>query len=158
MTSVLMQQIIKIEKGINKWDKFQLFSSCKYNNGTLTMKLHEELKPFLLGLQKLYTQYQVGVIIGMKSTYAIRIYELLKEKRKNNGLVKENERLTISIEDLRNATDSVNKYGLIDFKRNVLEISVREISCNAEFAEVTGITTQAIYKRLTTDLLIIKRC
>ncbi len=55
MTSVLMQQIIKIEKGINKWDKFQLFSSCKYNNGTLTMKLHEELKHFLLGLQKLYS-------------------------------------------------------------------------------------------------------
>ncbi len=70
----------------------------------------------------------------MKSTYAIRIYELLKEKRKSDGLVKENESLTINIEDLRNATDTVNKYGLTDFKRNVLEISVREISCNAEFA------------------------
>jgi len=134
MTSTLMQQIIKIDKGKNKWDKFQLFSKCKYDNGVLTMQLHEELKPFLLGLQKLYTQYQIGVIIGMKSTYAIRVYELLKEKRKNNGLIKENESLTISIEDLRIATDTINKYGLTDFKRNVLEISAREISCNSEFA------------------------
>lgn len=134
MTSTLMQQIIKIDKGKNKWDKFQLFSKCKYNNGILTMQLHDELKPFLLELKGLYTQYQITAIIGMKSTYAIRVYELLKEKRKSESFVKENESITINIDILRNATDTVNKYGLTDFKRNVLEISAREISCNSEFA------------------------
>lgn len=134
MTSTLMQQIIKVDKGTNKWDKFQLFSKCRYDNGTLTMQLHDELKPFLLGLQKLYTQYQISVIIGMKSTYAIRVYEFLKEKRKNDGLIKENESLIINIDDLRIATNTVNKYSITDFKKNVLDISAREISCNSEFA------------------------
>lgn len=133
ITETLMRQIIKVDRGKNSWDKFQIFSECKYRNGVLTMKLHNELKPFVLGLKKLYTQYQVGVFLAMKSTYATRVYELIQEKRKNNGLLKENESVIINIEDLRSATNTIKKYSITDFKKNVLDISMRDISCNAEF-------------------------
>lgn len=135
MTKNLLQQVIKIDKGKNKWDMFQLFSKCKYDNGTLTMQLHDELRPFLLELKSMYTQYQISVIIGMKSSHAIRVYELLKEKRKNNGLIKRDESLIISVDDLKIATNTTDKYqNILDFKRYVLDVSVREISCNSEFA------------------------
>lgn len=138
MTSSLMQQIIKINtknsRGKVSWIKFQIFNTCKYKDGLLTMKLHDELRPFLIELKNLYTQYQISTIIGMKSTYAIRIYELLKEKRRNNDFVKEDESLEIDIEDIRVATNTLDKYSITDFKKNVLDISVREISCNSEFA------------------------
>lgn len=134
ITRTLMQQLIKVDKGKNKWELFQIFSKCKYDNGILTMRLHDDLKPFIFELKKLYTQYQISVIIGMKSTYAIRVYELIREKRKNNGFIKQDEFLIISLEDLRNATNTTKKYSrIIDFKKNVLDISVKEISCNSEF-------------------------
>ena len=47
----------------------------------LAVKMNPLLKPFLLGLQERYTQYQLENILAMKSVYAIRIYELLMKEQ-----------------------------------------------------------------------------
>lgn len=47
--------------------------------GTVVFQFHEKLKPYLIGLQKLYTPVLFRAVAQMKSSYSPRIYELLKQ-------------------------------------------------------------------------------
>lgn len=65
-----------------KFMKIQWVTACAYEKGVgLAVKMNPLLKPFLLGLQERYTQYQLENILAMKSVYAIRIYELLMKEQ-----------------------------------------------------------------------------
>lgn len=44
----------------------------------LTIRLDEDLKPFLLQLRQNFTSYELSMTLAMKSKYSIRLYELLK--------------------------------------------------------------------------------
>ena len=65
ITTSLLKEIVYIGDGNpkHKWKKFQWCSSCQYENGVLTIKLHDDLKPFLLNLSELYTQYVLEDIL-----------------------------------------------------------------------------------------------
>ncbi|MFZ4773735.1 MAG: replication initiation protein [Terrimicrobiaceae bacterium] len=45
----------------------------------IDLRFDPSLKPFLLGLKSRFTKYQLKNVIRLKSQYAIRIYELLKQ-------------------------------------------------------------------------------
>lgn len=135
ITRNLLKQIIKIDYGKKRWDMFQIFSKCKYDNGLLTMQLHDEMKPFLIALKDKYTQYQIGKIIGMSSNYAIRIFELIQEKRKSQQDVKFIENYEFTLEELRTATNTIDKLKqMVHFKTRVLDIAMREITYNAGYS------------------------
>ena len=89
-------------------------------SGIITIKLDEDLIPYLLELKKNYTKYQLQNIIPMKSKYGIRLYELLKSYL-NLGKVR------FSIEELKIRLDSTNYTNLKDFKRRVLEPALKDI-------------------------------
>lgn len=89
-------------------------------SGIITIKLDEDLMPYLLELKKNYTKYQLQNIIPMKSKYGIRLYELLKSYL-NLGKVR------FSIEELKIRLDSTNYTNLKDFKRRVLEPALKDI-------------------------------
>ena len=59
-------------------------SSFKYYNkgGYVKVRLDPELKPYFLKLKERFTQYQLKNVIKLKSSYSIRIYELLKQYEK----------------------------------------------------------------------------
>ncbi|MBF0466458.1 MAG: replication initiation protein [Nitrospirae bacterium] len=59
-------------------------SSSEYYHGKGYVELcfDPKLKPYLLGLKRKFTAYQLQNIIQLKSTYSIRIYELLKQYQK----------------------------------------------------------------------------
>ena len=69
-------------------EKFQWVSYCKYDTKSkeITIKLHDHLKPYLLELNKLYSQIPLKITSNFKSYYTLRLYQLLKceygEKRK----------------------------------------------------------------------------
>ena len=122
MSNNLMRKVIKIDYGKNKWTMFQIFSQCEYDNGILTMQLHDKMKPFLIALENKYTQYQIGKIIGMSSNYAIRIFELIQEKRQTQKDVKNYEKYEFTIDELKMATNTIDKYKKInDLKKYVLD-------------------------------------
>ena len=55
------------------------FNIVKYiGNSRIRMQFSSELKPYLLNLQEHYTPYRLINVMKLKSTYHIRIYELLK--------------------------------------------------------------------------------
>ncbi len=78
ITDSLMGNVIKIQDG-DEIKKFQWVSYCSYNKKTheIKIRLHDELKPFLMGLKKLYTQIPIERLIGYKSYYTLRLYQLL---------------------------------------------------------------------------------
>lgn len=76
ITETLARKIIKIktERGskIIHW-----IESATYEDGVITYKLSEELKPYLIGLNELFTRYGYEEILKLSTNYAIRLYELL---------------------------------------------------------------------------------
>lgn len=137
MTTHIMQEVIRIGDDTNKkWIKFHWVDICRYDNGIITIKISDELKPFLIGLRGSFTRYPLAEIIQLKSTYAIRIYEIL------NGYMNENNlphadiatEISLSIDVLRKATDTEKKFERpYDFKKKVIDIAIREINDKSKY-------------------------
>ena len=92
----LMQRVIKIQiggenaKGRKKWEIYHWVSSAKYDNGTLTIRLSEDIKPYLLELEAHYAQPFLGTLMTFRSYYATRLYQyLLAENNERWGSVEE---------------------------------------------------------------------
>lgn len=111
------------------WKTFAWLQMASYDGqGTITLMLSEQIKPFVLDLEKYFTQYQLSNILEMHSFYAIRLYELIKTDE-----FKGQNKLNYSIEFLREFFECENKYNRInDFKRYVIDIAVKEINAKSD--------------------------
>lgn len=93
-----------------------------YNkSGKIKIRLDDDMKPYLLQLQKRFTQYELLYTLAMKSQYSIRIYELLKSYEYTKSK-------TFDIDDFRILVSAENYTRFGDLKRKVLDISMREIN------------------------------
>ncbi len=103
------------------------FSTMRTNkgSGTVTIKFHEDMMPFLLKVTKenqYFTHYQLKYILPMKSQYAIRLYELLKSYQWNNI------EWFFDVEQLKKQLNCENYKNFYDFRRWVIEPAVAEIN------------------------------
>ncbi|MGL2371529.1 replication initiation protein [Helicobacter pylori] len=117
-------------KEIERFISMPLFRFLEYTKGQATIKyqLNDCLKPYLLGLRKNFTQIPLQHILPIKSGYAIRIYQmLLSELKQNRNEVVMN---LIYLQDVLCVPKSL--YAWIDFKRNVLEPSLKEINATTD--------------------------
>lgn len=93
-------------------------------SGIVQIRLDDILVPFLFDLGQKFTEYRLIQILGMKSAYSVRIYELLKsyayQKSKVFGLDELKRLLMVD------GIESYSRYP--DFRRKVLEIAVKEIN------------------------------
>ncbi|MEM1486447.1 replication initiation protein (plasmid) [Oscillospiraceae bacterium PP1C4] len=110
------------------WKMFQWLQCAEYDgNGTLTFMLSEQIKPFVVGLEAYFTQYQLRNILAMNSYYAIRLYELIKceeNKTRNEKIYHE-----FTITYLRSYFSCEEKYDRISqFKKKVVEAAIKEIN------------------------------
>lgn len=101
----LCKQVVKIQvggenaKGRKKWEIFQWVNSAKYDNGKLTIRLSDDIKPYLLDLEAYYSQTLLGTLMTFRSYYATRLYQyLLAETNARWGAVEE---WTFTLEQLR---------------------------------------------------------
>ena len=137
MTTHIMQEVVRIgDDSKQEWKKFHWVDVCEYKKGIITIKLSEQLKPYLLGLHKCFTRYQLSEIISLKSIYAIRIYEII------NGYLNEKNlphadvaiEFSVSIDDLRKATDTEKKFERpYDFRKKVLDRALKEINEKSKY-------------------------
>ena len=132
ITTSLLKEIVYVGDGNpkHKWLKFQWCSYCKYEDGVLTIKLHDNLKPYLIGLSQLYTQYALEDIFGLKSVYSIRLYELLREGLRGKKVYADHvAEVTILVDTIKKATDTENKYEKMSmFRARVIDNSLNEIN------------------------------
>jgi plasmid replication initiation protein len=148
----LLKRTVDIGTGNPKepWKTFQWMQQAEYDgNGNLTLELSNKIKPYVVELNKWFTQYQLGNILAMQSFYSIRLYELIKCQ---DGITRtEKDFHDFTMEYLRQYFCCEKKYKLItDFKRNVIEVAVREINeksdigLNVEYVK-TGRATTSVH-------------
>lgn len=135
ITKELLSKVIEIRTG-EELIQISWLSSAIYNKnkGTIDMRFDPLLKPFLLELSNKFTSYKLANVIKLKSTYAIRIYELLKQYEE----IKER---TISLENLRYYLDVLDLYAnYANFKQRILVPSQEELNkktdISFEFEEI----------------------
>jgi plasmid replication initiation protein len=90
-------------------------------SGRVKIRISNTLKPYLLQLKTHFTQYELIYTLAMKSRYSLRLYELLKSYEYQQEAIFSTEELKVRL--------SAENYKLFgDFKRKVLDISMREIN------------------------------
>jgi len=104
--------------------KFQWASKVYYSKkeGYVDITFHEDIAPYLTMLSSgFYTKIEVNKLSGIRSTYAIRLYELLKQYKKTG------ERY-ISLKDFRDWCEIKNKYKVYsDLKKRVINPAILEL-------------------------------
>lgn len=117
---------------------------ANYKDGVITIKLSQHLKPYLIGLDELFSSYSYEEIINLNSTYAIRLYELLvsfaniqyREAPKFTipNIPIERDEVIFTIEYLREYFNCEAKYSNnADFIKRVIETPIKDINKNTLF-------------------------
>ena len=137
MTKNLMKKVFEIQQE-NKLIQIAWLSSATYEKGTGVVELEfsPKLKPYMLKLNSMFTQYKLANILSMKSKYSPRIYEILKcNEFKKQGYIE------MEVQELRKLLKADTVYPLYnDFKRYVIERTQKELKkisdISFEFEEV----------------------
>jgi len=125
----LMTKIITIREidNPNNFIKIQLIRDTQYVNGLLTVDISPNLLPYIKEAQeKLFTRFQIQHIKSMRSSYAIRIYLLLKQFDDTGWR-------ELEIVEFRKMLELENKYlRMSDLKKKVLDIAKNQINENSD--------------------------
>jgi plasmid replication initiation protein len=137
ITKELMKKVLEIQED-NALLQVAWLNSARYEKGSgmVTLKFSPDLKPYMLKLSNMFTQYKLANILCMKSKYSPRIYEILKcNEFRKQGYIE------IQVDELRKLLRADNIYPLYnDFKRYVIERTQKELKklsdISFEFEEV----------------------
>lgn len=103
------------------FEVYNWFSKIKYQNGVFTVRIDEDLKPYLLELKERFVAYNLKHILPLTSTYSVRIYQLLKEYEKLKIRY-------MGVEELMEILQVPKSYKVYaDFNRKVLQVAEREL-------------------------------
>lgn len=94
-------------------------------SGIVSLKLDDDMKPFLLQLRENFTQYELIFTLHFKSKYTIRLYELIKSVHYHE--LKEYKK-KYSLESLKKLLDAEKYKTYQHFKDRVIIPCVREIN------------------------------
>lgn len=114
-----------------RWAKIPWCTKFEYVSDVgFLIKLNDELKPFLLGLRKDYMRYPLQDILPMKSTYSIRLYELIFSKIRTDCIPKGGKIIEVSLQEIRECCGCENKtYDVFgNLRKRVIDPSVKEIN------------------------------
>ncbi|WP_415340299.1 replication initiation protein, partial [Clostridium perfringens] len=124
ITKDLMKKVFEIEEDDVIIQTAWLSSATyKKGSGIVELEFSPKLKPYMLKLNSMFTQYKLANILSMKSKYSPRIYEILKcnEFKKQNFV-------EIKITELRRLLKAENIYPLYsDFKRYIIIRTKKEL-------------------------------
>lgn len=125
ITKDLMSKSIEIPRSDGGWLFANWISSAEYQKGEgiIALSFSPKLLPYLLQLKNTFTSYRLSNILSLKSTYSIRLYELMK-KWESRG------QWECSVESLREKVGANSKaYSLYgNFKNKILLPSIRELN------------------------------
>jgi plasmid replication initiation protein len=131
-----MKMPYKTEKGHKRWREIRILSQFtrpedkEADNAYVEMKFNDDLKPHLLELRRLFSQYDIRNIIQLRSVYSFKIYEIIKS---NEYLGK----WEVSLTDLKEMLDVENKYKHYgSFKLKILNQAQKDLTecCDVSFS------------------------
>ena len=125
ITKDLMSKSIEIPRADGGWLFANWVSSAEYQKGEgiIALSFSPKLLPYLLQLKNAFTSYRLSNILALKSTYSIRLYELMK-KWQHRG------KWECSVESIREKIGANSKaYSLYgNFKNKILLPSIQELN------------------------------
>ncbi len=129
ITRELMQKVfeVRIEKKVIQvsWLSYVAYNE---NDGTIDIRFDPFLRPYLLQLKREFTSYKLENVVKLKSSYSIRIYELLKQYERVRERV-------FAVKDLRKALGAEDIYPAYgNFKQRVLIPAQKEIRKKTDIA------------------------
>jgi plasmid replication initiation protein len=90
--------------------------------GKVKIRLDRDMIPYLVQLKSNFTQYELMAILGLKSKFSIRLYEIFKSYEFAG-------KVEIDIEELRKMLMIENEYKkFYDFRRYVVDKAIEEIT------------------------------
>jgi plasmid replication initiation protein len=95
------------------------------NQEYVDVRIEEEMKPFLLQLQKSFTTYEINNVVHL-GVYSIRIYELLKQYENIGSR-------TLDFEELKKMFELENEYPrFATFYQRIIEPAIKEINTSSD--------------------------
>jgi plasmid replication initiation protein len=122
--------VLNIENKKEDWIAIPWVKLCgyKYNEG-FVIQLNEKLSSYLLELHKNYTQYPLGEVLGFKTVYSIRIYEILLSRIMVKNIPLDGSEVHIRVDELRELCGCKNIYkAFASFRAKVIDVAVEEIN------------------------------
>jgi plasmid replication initiation protein len=94
----------------------------KKKSGKVTIKISDDVMPYLYKLQERFTTYELYQILALKGSYSIALYELCKSYAFRKKIV-------LSIDDVKKYLSIEDKYKEYKaFRRKIIEPAVKEIN------------------------------
>lgn len=138
----------KKKNGKPDYKIFHWVEAIEYKDGTIIFELSEKLKPYLVGLNELFSSYRFEEILQLTSSNAIRLYELLvsyanirfrdyyNDRFTYNDIELDNDEVIFTMDELREffnckdeKTGEIIKYpNGSDFIRRIIDAGVKEIN------------------------------
>lgn len=105
------------------WLLLSWVSSAEYNGkkGTLSLSFDPKLRPYLLQLKEQFTAYELSAVLPMRSSYAIRLYELMLQYEKIGHRV-------MDLQEFRELLQIPKSYTYKDIRRQILAPGIEDIA------------------------------
>ncbi|UOB69231.1 RepB family plasmid replication initiator protein (plasmid) [Lactococcus lactis] len=161
------QAFFQIKEEVGKGFKFRSIVPIPYVEWTdyhddVKIEFHREIMPYLINLKQNFTQHALSDIAELNSKYSIILYRWLSMNynQYEHYSVKGGRRVeqveayrnpSISMEELRIMTDTVNEYkDFRNFEKRILKNSIEEINENTSF----NVTYDKIKKGRSIDSIV----
>lgn len=118
----LMKRVITVDRKARDIDLHWIEGAEYGDKGHVKICINQVLKPYLLNLKSHFTKYYIGYVVHLRSTYSIRVYELLKRFENLGEVAFELDRLK---HILGVNHDEYSLYG--NFKNKVIFVAQKEL-------------------------------
>jgi len=124
----LMQRVFEV-KTPDGWLLLHWVSSIEYDGrrGLLSLSFDPKLRPYLLQLKEQFTAYDLSAVLPMRSSYAIRLYELLMQYKTIGHRL-------FDMQEFRDLLKIPASYTYKDIRRQILEPAIAEINRHGSIA------------------------
>lgn len=124
----LNTRAISIQMSDGSYKGFPIMQEITYRNGILTLRLNDNMKPYMIALKKCYSELILGTMCSFKSVYTSQIYMLIVCESKANPYKPKNE-WYFSCEDIRSMFDiKKSKYKKSsDLIKNTVQVAYNEL-------------------------------
>ncbi len=102
-------------------------SGAIYNDGEVRFMIYPKLRPFLLEVKEKYLKYKLENILSLRSSYVIRLYEILKDWLEMYSRYGSKAEKIISLDEFREILEIPKGYMFGDIKRQILNKAKKEL-------------------------------
>lgn len=122
----IMKKTIHLRKilddGTVEFEMINIIPYARYKDGVFKFRLNYSIIPYLVEINKNFTEYQLHYLLSLRSSYAIKIYKLLYQYRNIKKRI-------FKVDELKEQCGVLDKYPQYkSFKQRILLPSIQQIN------------------------------